>query len=229
MPSCRFRIFTPTSPGNSDNATSGIGDSSLGTDDTKNKFDAVHCRLETLWSGNILLPFPLSYSGQIVPDVSHEYPGNHQDNDPIAFSRRCLQSYSRSWNNLIMFDNILDCPHSVDSIVSVTGKSFKETMNDMVSEIPRGVSSSFIEEDSLAKAEEIYEKKVATKIYEFENVFEDFWNEKSDQKGSNKRCRGDLEFGNRQDECTERYAEILRDHKKYIVSKHELFLLPRRG
>jgi len=229
MPSCCFRIFTQKALENTDNHTSGTGDSSLGIDDTKSKFDAIHCRLETLWSSNFLLPFPLSYSGQIVPDSSQKHSGRYSNDDPVAFSRRCLHSYSRSWNNLITFDTILEYPRSADSIVSITERSFRDTMSDLISEIPKDISSSFIKEDYLAKAAEIYEEKVATKIDEFESVLEDFWNEKADLKGNNKRRREDFELGNRQDECPGQYAEILRDHKKYIVSKHELFLLPRRG
>ena len=233
MPSCCFRFFSSKLSANEDNNILGIGDSSLGTDHDKIKFDSVQHRLKNLLSCNLLLPFPLCYSGQIIlsgqmsePDHSQKLPAENNNQHPLAISRRCLHSYSQSWNNLIMFDNVLESPHLADSVGSTTEKTFKETVNGLMSKIPKHVSLSFIEEDHLTKAVEIYENKIATKIDEFDGVIEDFWNEKSEDTSNNKRRRGDVVTDQ---DCRRRYADILRDHKKYIISKHELFLLPLRG
>lgn len=233
MPSCCFRVFSSKPSANEDNNILGIRDSSLGTDHDKFKFDSVQNRLKSLLSGDFLLPFPLSYSGQIVPsgqisesDGSQKLPGKYNNHHPLAISRRCLHSYSQAWNNLIMFDNALENPHSADSLGSAAEKAFKETVNGLMSKIPKQVSLSFIEEDHLTKAVEIYENKIATKIDEFDGVIEDFWNENSGDTRNNKRQRDDVDSDK---DCPRRYEDILRDHKKHITSKHEVFLLPLRG
>ncbi len=233
MPSCCFRVFSSKLSVNEGDNILGIGDSSLGTDHDKTKFDSVQNRLKNLLSGNFLLPFPLSYSGQIIPSEqisepndSQKLPAKNNNHHPLAISRRCLHSYYQSWNNLIMFDKVLENPHLADSVGSTSEKTFKETVNGLMSKIPKHVSLSFIEEDHLTKAVEIYENKIATKIDEFDGVIEDFWNEKSEERSNNKRRRDDVDSDN---DCPRRYADILRDHKKYIISKHELLLLPLRG
>ena len=59
MPSCCFRFFSSKLSANEDNNILGIGDSSLGTDHDKIKFDSVQNRLKNLLSCNLLLPFPI--------------------------------------------------------------------------------------------------------------------------------------------------------------------------
>lgn len=233
MPSCCFRIFTSELSTNERNIV-GNGNSSLGIDDDRTKFDAVRTRLERLLSGESLLPFPLSYTGLISPlgqllepDVNHKLPGKHDKGNSLAFSRGCLHSYSQSWNDLIKFENALENPHPA---ASTREKNFKDTINNLMSRIPNQVSSSFIGEGDLTKTVEMYENKITTKIEEFDCVIENFWNEQSEQhKRNNKRRRDHIDYDSRHHDYVRRFDDILKDHKIHVISKHELFLLPLRG
>lgn len=235
MPSCCFRIFI-SKPSTNGNSVFGNAKSSLGIDDDRANFDAIRTRLEKLLSGDSILPFPMSYSGLVTPlrqalepNSNHKVSGKENGGNSTAPFRRCLHSYSQSWNDLIMFECMLDNPHPAAPIGSTRTQSFKDTVNKLMSRIPNQVSSSFVEEDDLTKAVELYEKKIATKIEDFEDVIENFWNEKSEHKRNNKRRRDDTEDESCQNDCVRRFVDILKDHKEYVISKHELFLLPLRG
>lgn len=224
LPSCWFRIFP--------NSVIGNANSSRGMDDDRTKFDAVRNKLERLLSDDSLLPFPLSYSGltapsgQILqPDVIHKRSGEDNNNNPIGCSRRCIQSYSQSWKDFILFNNALENPYPEPK--------FKDTVNHLMTKIPKQLSLSFIEEDTWTKALDLYENKIATKIKAFDGVIDDFWNETSEHSSNNKRRRNDEDSEKSQSkiqhDCVGRYTDILKDHKKYVISKHELHLLPLRG
>ena len=224
MSSCWFRIFP--------NSVVGNGNSSRGTDDDSTKFDDVRTKLERLLSDDSLLPFPLSYSGLTAPSgqilqpyVINKRLGEDNNDDPLGCSRRCIQSYSQSWKDLILFDNVLESQYPEPK--------FKDIVYDLMAKIPKQVSSSFIEEDKWTNALELYENKIATKIKAFDSVVDDFWNETSEHSSNNKRRRNDEDSDKSQskiqDDCVRRYTNILKDHKKYVISKHELHLLPLRG
>jgi len=218
LPSCWFRIFP--------NSLIGNGNSSRGTDYDSTKFDAVRTKLERLLSDYSLLPFPRSYSGQILqPYVIEKRTGEDDNDDPLDCSRRCIQSYSQSWMDLILFDNVLESQYPEPR--------FKDIVNDLMTKIPKQVSLSFIEEDKWTNALELYENKIATKIKAFDGVIDEFWNETSEHSSNNKRRRKDEDSDESQskiqDDCVGRYTNILKDHKKYVISKHELHLLPLRG
>jgi len=116
---------------------------------------------------------------------------------------------------------------------STREKKFKDTVNHLMTKIPKQVSLSFMEEDKWTKALELYENKITKKIEEFDGVIDDFWNETSDHRSNNKRRRNDEDSDKCQSmiqhNCAGRFADILKDHKRYIISKHELYLLPLRG
>jgi hypothetical protein len=170
-------------------------------------------------------------SGQIFDSkVVLKSPGDDKSGDPLACSRQCLGSYSQSWKDLILFDETLENPHSEFPTGSVREEKFKDTINHLMTTIPKQVSSSFIEEEKWTKALELCEYKIATKIKEFDGVIDDFWSEKAEQNSNNKRRRNeDSDDGKIQHDCVGRFADSLRDHKKCIASKHELHLLPLRG
>ena len=229
MPSCCFRIFAIDSSTTNDNSVLGGGSFSLGMDDDKIKLDCVRDRLERLLSGDSLLPFPLSYSGRITPRDGDENHSDKQDEgDAMTRVRQCLRSYSQAWNDIIAFDQVLENTHAAGS---TRAKMFQDTVKNLMSRIPEQVSSSFIQENDLAKAVEMHENKIAASMEEFDGVMGTFWNEKADHKRNNKRQReeDDTTTENTQSDCVARFDDILRDHKKQVGSKHELFLLPIRG
>ncbi len=232
MPSCCYRIFPSDSSLKNDNSVLGGGSFSLGMDDDRIKLDCVRDRLERLLSGDSLLPFPLSYSGRIAPsleeDGNENYSEKQAEGDATTRARQCLRSYSQAWNDLMAFDHVLENTHAVGS---TRAKNFQDTVKNLMTRIPKHVSSSFIEGDDLAKAIEMYENKIAASMENFDGVMRDFWNEKADHRRNNKRQReeDDTNDENTYHDCVGRFADILNDHKKQVSSKHELFLLALRG
>ena len=224
MPSCCFRIYTSDASSN-ENSVLGGGSFSLETNDDRIKLDSVRDRLQRLLSGDSLLPFPLSYSGRINPAGK---PSTQTEGDVIARTRQCLHSYSQAWNDLTAFDHVLE---NTNAAGSTRAKNFQETVNNLMSKIPTHVSSSFIEEEDLAKAVEMHENKIAAKMEELDSVMGVFWNETADHNRNNKRQRKDDGATNENGpkDCSGRFDDILKDHKRQIGSKHELFLLPLHG
>lgn len=234
LPSCYFRLFPPK-PSAKDHDLIGNVNSSQEKDHDSAILEAVRNRLESLLSDDYLLPFPLSYSG--LTDLSgriSELDDTGEDNNygPLDCSRRCLQSYAQSWKDLILLDDILENPYSETSSSPISEKQFKETVNHLMAKIPKQVSSCFIEKGKRRKALELCENKISRKIKEFDPIVDSFWNEASHHK-SNKRRRNNENSEKSQSiiqhDCVQRFANILEDHKKYIISKHELYLLPLRG
>ena len=256
FPSCCLRIFSSTSSNNPipDDDTTVIGNvnySQETADDITTKFDAVRNKLESILSQDChLLPFPLSYSGltapsgqKLVPDVVYARPGEHNNGDALCCARQCLQSYSQSWKDLILFDDTLKNPirfkeYSVPpSVGSIRENNFKEAINQLMVKIPKQISSSFIEQDQWTAALESYDKKLSTKMKAFDDVIDDFWGDTQENCSNNKRRRDEEDRDYDSDECQRmiqhdcagRFVEILKDHKKHLISKHELYLLPLRG
>eukprot|EP00536_Pseudo-nitzschia_multiseries_P011401 jgi/Psemu1/308169/fgenesh1_kg.385_\ len=247
FPSCCFRLFSQTplafhSPSD-DETTTGTHDSTEERDGNRARFDAVRQKLLSVLSIDCLLPFPLSYSGlttrsgtdadaEAAPKLRGENYGSKHD--PISCARRCLRSYSRSWMDLISFDDALENPiASRSSIGSAEKNNFKETVNRFMTGIPKHVASSFIEEDKWAMALESYNDKICAKMQAFENLIDDFWTETSENGRNPKRRRLDEDLVSDEsldkNGCIKRYEELLREHKRHMVSRHELYLLPSRG
>mmetsp|Transcript_24898 Transcript_24898/g.68641 ORF Transcript_24898/g.68641 Transcript_24898/m.68641 type:complete len:511 (+) Transcript_24898:141-1673(+) len=250
FPSCSFRLFSqkPLSNAPSDDETViGSHHSTEETYGNRAMFDAVRSKLLNFLSIDCLLPFPLSYSGLTArsgqePDSEavHGQGGENNDNDncsdPIGCARRCLWSYSQSWKDLAAFDNALENPLAArPSNRSTETKNFKDIVNRFMSEIPKQVASSFIEGDKWKMALESYNDKLCAKKQAFESLIDDVWTETSGNGRSAKRRRvsedlasdGSRETG--KTDCMNRYVELLKEHKRHIVSKHEMYLLPLRG
>jgi len=237
FPSCCFRIFPSEFVANAKNE---FEDPSKKMDVFKSKFDDVRDRLERLRSCDSLLPFPLSYFGlasesdQIfVPDIIYRGSRDDTNDDPLVHTRRCLKSYEKSWEDIIMFDETLETPNPETPIGKSRDRKFKETINDLMTSIPQQVSSSFIEQDKLTRALEICENKIASNIAAFDDIINNFLNDASEHSNNKKRQRTDEDTTKCHTKSrkyfVERFDDILKNQKKDVISKHELFILPFRG
>jgi len=253
FPSCFFRFFLqlPSTNSTSDDETViGTLDSLQETkDDNRTKFDAVRNKLVNVLTEDCLLPFPLSYCGLTARSaqkldssevVSVQRAEFNNNSDPIGCARRCLWSYSQSWKDLVSFDYALENPILVQSSIGSTEKNkFKDTIHRLMTEIPKQVASSFIEEDKWTMALASHNDKLCAEMQAFENVIDDFWmdNNTSENGKNNKRRRDEEDHNNpgqqlegmTKNGCMERYAELMKEHKRHMISKHELYLLPLRG
>mmetsp|Transcript_13431 Transcript_13431/g.31621 ORF Transcript_13431/g.31621 Transcript_13431/m.31621 type:complete len:478 (+) Transcript_13431:304-1737(+) len=233
FPSCCFRIyrFKPS-----------MCDKEIGSKnhDCTTTFNAVRSRLENIISSNSLLPFPLGYSDvtafsgkNFKSDVTRKYTNDGNYNDSLGCSRRCLRSYTQSWKDLILFDNILENSYSEISNRSMKENKFKHTVNHLMKRIPEQVSLSFIKGEQWRKALESYENEIARKIRDVDGIIDDFWNDSSDQNKRRKRKRNNKAAERWKSKSPNDdallFTNILEEHKKCIISKHELYLLPRRG
>ena len=234
FPSCWFRIFS-SKPSTEDRETGGK------TDDHTTAFDGVRSRLEKILSSDCLLPFPLSYSGLTAPseklsesDTTRQHTGYDTYSDPLGCSRRCLNAYSQAWKDLILFDGVLGNSNLESSIISKQENKFKYVANNLMTKIPQQVSQSFMEGRKWTKALELQENKIASKIRDFDDIIDEFWNDLSEQNKKKKRRRNIIEgveswnSRNLPDDVA-RFADILKEHKKCVIAKHELYLLPQRG
>ena len=252
FPSCCFRFFSQQPSTNSisdDETVIGTLDSLQETkDDDRTKFDAVRNKLVNVLSYDCLLPFPLSYcgltarSGQKLnsgEDISVQRGEFDNNSDPIGCARQCLWSYSQSWKDLVSFDYAVENPILAQSSIGSTGNNkFEDTIQRLMTGIPKQVASSFIEEDKWTMALESHNDKICAKMQAFENLIDDFWMDNStSENGKNKRRRDEEDHSNPSQQlegmtkngCMERYAELLKGHKRHTISKHELYLLPLRG
>ena len=234
FPSCWFRIF-PFKPLTDDREMRSKNDNHTTT------FDAVRSRLKRILSSDCLLPFPLSYSGLTAPseklsesDTTRQHTGYDTYSDPLGCSRRCLNAYSQAWKDLILFDGVLGNSNLESSIISKQENKFKYVANNLMTKIPQQVSQSFMEGRKWTKALELQENKIASKIRDFDDIIDEFWNDLSEQNKKKKRRRNIIEgveswnSRNLPDDVA-RFADILKEHKKCVIAKHELYLLPQRG
>jgi len=250
FPSCFFRFFssgTLTKPTSDDSTVVGDSNSFKGTDDGGKKFDTVRKKLEKMLSIDCSLSFPVRDSGLKI--LSEHLLGPNaifqcrEDNncDPLSCARQCLRSYTKSWKDLIMFDDALENPlriqpHSEPLMGSALEDRFKDTVNQSMTNIPKHFSSCFIEEDKWTNAIELHGNKISMKLKEFHDVIDEFWIGPSQHESSNKRRRTDEDhcinpgksMSMIEQHCVKRFAQSLKDHKNLMFSKHELHLLPIR-
>jgi len=235
FPSCYFRIFRslPSSSSSSNHSLITDNDTVAGNDiDSQNRddtimFDLVHKKLESIIILDYVRPFPLSYSG-----LTASYDQKNNDDDALKCARQCLQSYSKSWNNLFSFSDILEKPVrseqcSTASADFIRENDFKETINQFMRTIPKQVSSSFIEADQRATALNLYDEEIGKQKDVFDDIIREYWPTTIKTKNSsNKRRR--VEQDNNNYDYIGRFAKSLVEHKKLLGSKHELYLLPFR-
>ncbi|OEU09418.1 hypothetical protein FRACYDRAFT_248267 [Fragilariopsis cylindrus CCMP1102] len=203
--------------------------------------DLVHKKLKILLASDYVRPFPLSYSGLIASldqkNNNSNNNNNDDDNDILECARMCNQSYSKSWNNFISFGDVLQkpvvrseqqCSTTASSMMdSIRENDFKETINQFMQTIPKQVCSSFIEADQRAAALNLYDEKIGQQNVAFDDIIREYWPKNS--ISSNKRRRVESQHNsNNNVDYTGQFADILKEHKKLLKSKHELFLLPLR-
>ena len=231
----------PSSTNASDDATvTGNSNDSQRRDDAIT-FDLVHKKLKILLASDYVRPFPLSYSGLIASldqkNNNSNRNNNDDDNDILECARMCNQSYSKSWNNFISFGDVLQkpvvrseqqCSTTASSMMdSIRENDFKETINQFMQTIPKQVCSSFIEADQRAAAFNLYDEKIGQQNVAFDDIIREYWPKNS--SSSNKRRRVESQHNNNNNvDYTGQFADILKEHKKLLKSKHELFLLPLR-
>jgi hypothetical protein len=254
FPSCCFRIFPSSSPlslsssssqspslsmNASDDATvTGNSNDSQRRDDVT-AFDLVQKKLKSILTLDYVRPFPLSYSGLTASSDQNQNQKNNNnsnnDDDTLECARMCLQSYSKSWNNFISFGDVLkkpvrseqQCSTTASSMMtdSIREKDFKETISQFMQTIPKQVSSSFIEVDQRETALNLYDEEIGQQNVAFDDIIREYW-PKNSSSSSNKRRRVENQHNNNNVDYIGQFADILKEHKKLLKSKHELFLLP---
>jgi hypothetical protein len=71
----------------------------------------------------------------------------------------------------------------------------------------------------------LYDEEIGQQNVAFDDIIREYW-PKNSSSSSNKRRRVENQHNNNNVDYIGQFADILKEHKKLLKSKHELFLLP---
>jgi hypothetical protein len=240
FPSCWMRIFSMDAESHAEDDNLNMPSAEEGA---TTFLDIALEKIQRLLANEFLLPFPLKFFGlphHISTLVTNPSDSKNQSRPEGRSAQQCIESYSKAWEDIDAIEQVLNV--HVNGLSHAQQESLRKYINELLSRIPKRVSSSFVTEQVLSPVLDANKEEINRISDAFDEALKPFWmiNPSSTTKRSKrKRRRGDDILSPEEDtgveheivvqqECIDRTKEILESHKKALQAKYEISLLPYR-